>query len=87
VKTLQQCVMQFAGDPRALVDAFLHAHVEFLRDLVEAKPIQRPEQNQKGAHARHQVSGRLIVCGGAEKIAAVIASGDAEAVAAGERLL
>ena len=54
MKALQQRVVQFAGDARALADALFQARVEFLRDLMQAVAIQRPEQCQKSGHARRR---------------------------------
>ena len=46
LKALQQRVMQIARDAGALTDAFVHAHVEFARDLMEPVPVQPPQQRQ-----------------------------------------
>ena len=96
MKTLQQRVVQIAGDARALVDALFQARVEFLRDLMEAVPVQRPEQSQKSGRARRLEPSGLIVRRGDGKIegraglvphAAVIAGHHAEAVIAWRKIV
>ena len=43
LKTLQQRVVQFPRDARPLVDAFIEAQVEVVRDLAETELIRRHE--------------------------------------------
>src|SRR5271154_3761919 len=57
VKTLQQRVMQIAGDARALIQT----SVELLCDLMEPEPVQRPQQRQKSGRARRLEPAGLIV--------------------------
>ena len=47
LETLQERVVQIAGEARALADTFVQPHVEFPRDLIEADSIEAPEQSQK----------------------------------------
>jgi len=79
--------MQLASNARAL----LHPRREFLADLMEAVAVERPEKCQKSSHARRAEPGGLVIRRGDGEIervagliphAAVIAGGDAEAVAA-----
>ena len=95
MKTLQQRVVQFAGDARPLVDPLVEARVEFLRDLMEPVPVQRPKQSQKSGGARRLEPGGLVVrrfdgkiegCAGLIPHAAVIGCYDAEAVVAWRKI-
>ena len=48
---LQQRVVQFARDARALFDAPLQAHVEFPLQLPDTELVGRPQQCQKSGRA------------------------------------
>jgi hypothetical protein len=47
LKTLQQRIVKLACDARPLVDPLFQAHVEFLRDLMEAVPVPPPEHQEE----------------------------------------
>ena len=54
LKTLQQRIVQFPRDARPLVDAFLQAQIEIVRDLPHTEPIQRPNKDQdRDGRPRH----------------------------------
>ena len=96
LKTLQQRVMQIAREAGSLADAFVQAHVEFARDLMEPVPVQPPEQCQKSDGAQTPGTSGLIIrrgdgeiegCAGLVPHAAVIAGHHAEAVIAWRKIV
>ena len=48
---LQQRVVQFAGDTRALIQARLACHAEFALQLPDTELVGRPQQCQKSGRA------------------------------------
>ena len=50
LKTLQQSVVQFARDARALAHPRLQGHIELVRELPDTKLISGPEQGQEKDH-------------------------------------
>ena len=93
LKALQQRIVQISGDACPLADARFQPMLNCSRHLMEAKPIQAPEQCQKSGHARRTEPGGLVVRRGDGEIqgraglvphAAVIAGDHAEAVVARE---
>src|ERR1700722_7114708 len=73
----------------------LKLHVQFLRDLMKTKPVQRPERCQNTRHARYPEPGGLIVRRGDGKIegctnlvphTTVVACGDVEVVASWRKI-
>ena len=95
MKTLQQRIVQFTGYTRAFVDTLVQAYVEFLRDLVETEPIQRPEQSQKSGHARQTEPSGLVIrrrdgkfqeCAGFVPHTVVVARAHAETVVAWSKI-
>src|SRR5271169_3047630 len=96
VKSLQQSIMQIPRDAGPLADALFQTHVELVRHLPEAEPIERPQRYPKNCYAGEAEPIRLVpgwhnaeIQGGACLIpdAVVIARDYAEAVVAGSEIV
>ena len=57
---LQQGVVQFASDTRALIQARFGCHAEFPLQLPDTKLVGRPQQCQKSAHAERAEPACLV---------------------------
>src|SRR5215469_3810984 len=91
LETLQQGIVQFAGNPFSLVSTSFQALSHLRSHLPQAQLIERPEHCKKRSHARQTEPPGLVVrwgngeiqkCAGLVPHAAVIASHHAEAVVA-----
>src|SRR5215469_18698337 len=91
LETLQQGIVQFAGNPFSLVKTSFQAVSHLRSHLTQPQLIERPEQNKKRRHARQTEPPGLVVRRGNCKIqrcallvpnAAVVAGLYAEAVVA-----